>query len=392
MKRTILFSLALAVFFLAVHGATKVDIYLQGDKKTDYAIDLAHPENGKTKLPVGSANIRAIAEAGQYVVGVTRPEYGGRSPLIFRFDPRNEKLVDYVTFASINEKGTVPAYGLATGSDNAVYAGTFGDTLTTGKLFRIDASGKAIKAEALGSIADKQGIFTLAISPAGGKLYGVLFPSNGFFVYDIKAKKAEVIKGAELDSASKEAVHAVHNGLESPLCRALGIDKDGKVYGNTGMGQLFCYDPKTNKVEKLRVFLPYEQNRKATNRVESWALAASGKLYGGTSIDGYLFSLDPKTQEVINLGKPIAAGNLKSLVIRNNVIHGLAGDGYEYTHYFTYDLAKGGFEDWGLLRFYDKLIDSRHMTYTACQMLPLKEGRLLIAEDDLLPGLVYFKP
>ncbi|MFH0918917.1 MAG: hypothetical protein V1913_01030, partial [Fibrobacterota bacterium] len=375
MKQHLLVFAVLSAFFLTVaYGGTKIDIYYKGDNTTDYAIDLAHPEKGKVKLPVGAANIRALAETDKYLVGVTRPEYGKFSPHIFRFDVKGEKLVDFIRFASFNEKGTVPAYAMATGKDNAVYAGTYGDTNTTGKLLKINASGATITVEVLGPVADKKGIFTLALSPSGEKLYGILFPSNGFFVYDLKAKKAEVFKEAELDSTSRAAAHGIHNGPEAALCRALGFDKEGKVYGSTGQGQLFCYDPKTNKVEKLKAFLPYVQFRNATNRVESWALADNGKLYGGTSVDGFLFTFDPATQALVNLGKPITAGNVKGLVIRNNKVHGLAGEGLEYTHYFTYDISQGGFEDLGLLRFLNKLINSRQITYTAGLIFPLKEG------------------
>ena len=170
------------------------------------------------------------------------------------------------------------------------------------------------------------------------------------------------------------------------------MDKTGKVYGSGGFGRLFCYDPSADKVTKLPVSLPYVQYHVITNRVESWTLADNGKLYGGTSVDGFLFSYDPATGQLFNLGKPVMAGNLKSLVTINNKIHGLVGAGNEYTHYFTYDQAGSGFEDLGLLRFYTRLVKSRYMTYTASQVLLLKDGRLMFVEDDLLPSFIFYRP
>jgi hypothetical protein len=96
--------------------------------------------------------------------------------------------------------------------------------------------------------------------------------------------------------------------------------------------------------------------------------------------------------ELINLGKPVSAGNLKSMFIRKNTLHGLAGAGLEYTHYFTYDISKGHFDDKGIFRFTNKLINGRNRAFTAAQILPLKDGRVMIAEDDLLPTLLFYTP
>jgi hypothetical protein len=179
------------------------------------------------------------------------------------------------------------------------------------------------------------------------------------------------------------------NSQESALCRALGIAKTGKVYGSRVYGNLFCYDPSTNKVMRLKSSLPCVRNRDLTNHVQSWVLAEDGKLYGGTTLDGFLFQLDPENDEVVNLGKPTHAGNVRSLFIKDSTIHGLVGHGYEYTHYFTFDLRKKGFKDNGIFWFRNTLINSRHRTFTASEILPLKDGRIMVAEDDLLPMLLF---
>ncbi len=390
-----------AVFSTSGIGAEKEELYLKGNNATDYAIDLAHPEKGKTKLPVGAANIQSIVETGKYIIGVTKPEHKNRSPLIFRFNIKEEKLVDYIDFNSIGEKGHNASMAIVVGKNNMIYFGTYGDTNSTGKLYQIDASGDKLKVEPLGPIAKKKGIFTITLSAAGDKLYGILSPNNVLFTYDLKTRKSDLFNEAQLDSSANEEVKGivnkgepagVLNGREAALCKALVVDGDGKVFGSTDKGVIFFYDPKINKIKRPGINLPYAQYRRTTNHVQSWVLADNGKLYGGTTLDGYLFSLDPKTLELINLGKPSVAGNIKSMIIRNNVIHGLVGEGLEYTHYFTYDITKGNFEDVGLFRFTNKLINGRHRTYTASQMLSLKDGRILIAEDDLLPMLLFYKP
>ena len=389
-------TITLLTFFifipLSVDAAEKIEIYLKSNNAAEYVVDLAHPEKGKVKLPLGSADIRAVAQAGHFVIGVTRPEYPNRSPLIFRFDLTKEVITDFQTFSAVQEKETVPAYALAAVGDSTVYAGTFGSEGTTGNLLKIHSAGKSLKVEKMGQVADKQGIFTLLPALTGDKLYGILFPSNAFFVYDIKSRQAVLFHETEPDTTEAPQIEGLHQNKEAHLCKALGCDKTGKIYGTAGFGRLFCYDPQANKIEKLAVSLPYVQYLIMINRVESWALSDDGKLYGGTSVDGFLFSFDPTTKRLVNLGKPIMAGNIKSLVFQGNKIHGLAGAGNEYTHYFTYDPVQGGFEDLGLLRFNNPLIGARQMTYTACQILPLKDGRFLFAEDDLLPSLIFYRP
>ncbi|MFH0921830.1 MAG: hypothetical protein V1913_15890 [Fibrobacterota bacterium] len=373
----------------ALFPATKEDLYFSGGK-TDFGCDLATPEKGKLKLPYGSANVQSVVETNGYVIGLTRPEYKKRSPLLFRFSLKETQIKDYTDFDKNGEAGKQPAYGLAV-AGNRVYAGTYA-TGKTGNLIAFDVIAQELKAVNLGAPKAGEGIFCLTASKDGQKIFGTLFPSNSFFVYDIAGKTFKVIGGAEIDSASDDAAMYMHMDSSANLCRSLGVDNAGNVYGSTGMGKLFCYNPALNQIKPLTIDLPYSQNHKATNRVESWSLAPNGKLYGGTSIDGYLFCLDPASGKRTNLGKPIAAGNLRSLAVRGNKVYGLCGELPEYTHFFTYDLSEGEFEDLGLLRFKNRMINSKQMSYTVSNLLPLSDGRLLFTENDLLPSLVFYNP
>ncbi|MFH0921318.1 MAG: hypothetical protein V1913_13275 [Fibrobacterota bacterium] len=369
----------------ALFSATKEDLYFKGGKE-DFGCDLAHPEKGKVKLPYGSANIQSAVEANGYIVGLTCPEYPKRSPLLFRFSIKDTQLQDYTDF---DKSGLRPAHGLAA-SGSMVYAGAYA-TGKTGYLMVFDVLAPDLKAVTLGAPREGEGVFCLTASKDGRKIFGTLFPSNGFFTYDIAGKTFTVVAGAEMDSASEDAVGYMHMDSTAHLCKALGIDNAGTVYGSTGMGRLFSYSPTLDKIKVLEVSLPFCQNHQATNRVEAWAIAPNGKLYGGTSMDGYLFSLDPATGKLVNLGKPVMAGNLRSMVVRNNKVYGLCGELPEYTHFFTYDIAEGGFEDLGILRFMNRLINSKHMSYTVSNLLSLKDGRILFTENDLFPALIFYK-
>jgi len=373
----------------ALFSATKEDLYFKGGKE-DFGCDLAHPEKGKLKLPYGSANVQNAVEVNGYVVGLTCPEYRKQPPLLFRFSIKDVRLWDYTDFNKSGAPGMRPANGLAV-MGNTVYAGTYA-TGKTGCLLAFDVSAPELKAVNLGAPRKEDGVFCLTASKDGRKIFGTLFPSNGFFVYDIAGKTFKVVAGAEIDSASEDAVRFMHMDSTSHLCKALGIDNAGNVYGSTGMGRLFSYSLTLDKITLLGISLPYCQNHQATNRVESWTLAPNGKLYGGTSMDGYLFSLDPKAGKLVNLGKPVMAGNLRSLAVRNNKVYGLCGEMPEYTHFFTYDMTEGGFEDLGMLRFRNLLINSKHVSYTVSHLLFLKDGRLLFTENDLFPSLIFYNP
>jgi hypothetical protein len=386
--------LVLCLIFMAgaaIWGKGKKDLlYFKGQTGTDYAVDLAHPEKGKAKLPIGASAVRCIAKCGDMLVGATIAEHANRTPVIFRFNIKQNKeaIIDYASFKDLGEEGKKAGHALAVGKNNTVYLGTYGKD-RTGHLLEIQSMGKKIKVKSLGAVKEGEGIFTLAIAKNKNELYGILFPSNTFFTFHIKSKRKVLHDQAAFTREEKRQAKSVHINDEAALGMALGIDGRGRVYGSTGLGKLFRYNPKTKKVKRLKVQLPYSQYHVHTNRVESWALASNGMLFGGTSVDGYLFRLNPKTLTLVNLGKPVFAGNLKSMTIINNILYGLAGDQPEYTHFFTYNLKKGSFEDLGILRFTNTLINSRHMSYNISMLLHLGRGRMVFAEDDMMSSLLF---
>ncbi len=38
------------------------------------------------------------------------------------------------------------------------------------------------------------------------------------------------------------------------LCRSLGIDDQGNIYGSFGRGQIFKYDPRTDSLRELSIW------------------------------------------------------------------------------------------------------------------------------------------
>jgi len=373
-----------------VAAASKSEQYFKGVFGQDSAVDLAHPKKEGKTLPVGGANIRAIVQTGKYIVGVTAPQYPNKSPCIFRFDVQKGALEDFTDFNTLKKPGVVPSHALVAGDSGLAYAGTVGNG-QTGELLEINSTGAAVAVKTLGKIRDKEGVFTVAISPDKKTLYGILYPSNAFFAYDFAKRTAAVFDETVFDAVTRDMISQVHSGEEEPYCKALGIDVSGKVYGSTGQGMLFRFDPVAKKIEMLNLQLPYIPWRVHTNRVESWVNGPDGMLYGGTSIDGFLFKLDPKTLMLVNLGKPNSAGNLKSMVIIDNTIYGLVGEGAHFPQMFSYNLKSGGFDVLGLISISIPMARTRYTAYAAKSILRLPDGRVVISEEDLLPSLIFMK-
>jgi tricorn protease-like protein len=47
------------------------------------------------------------------------------------------------------------------------------------------------------------------------------------------------------------------NNFDS-ICRTLGIDDEGNVYGNFGAGQIYKYDPRTDEIIELPLHIPIQ--------------------------------------------------------------------------------------------------------------------------------------
>ncbi len=75
----------------------------------------------------------------------------------------------------------------------------------------------------------------------------------------------------------------------------------------------------------------------------------AGLLYGGTEPDGFLFTLDPRTREMVSLGKPTRQEPITCLTVGNDgCVFGMAGGADDIGHLFRYDPARRSLEDLGI--------------------------------------------
>lgn len=94
---------------------------------------------------------------------------------------------------------------------------------------------------------------------------------------------------------------------------------------------------------KTRLAVPAASDRRGSEgvRVESFIQTRSGTCYGGTH-DGYLFTMEPGMEKVVNLGKPFRQGGIRSLAeTADGVLIGICGEPGFRNRIFAYTPAAG---------------------------------------------------
>jgi hypothetical protein len=208
-----------------------------------------------------------------------------------------------------------------------------------------------------------QGLVTGNYDPLFHRIYGITDPNAYFVYYDVKARKAVNLGRI--------------NNPES-LCRTLGIDDRGNVYGTFGRGEIFRYDPREDRIRELPLRLPIRQkgislgrdyNKSETGwRVVVWD-NPSRRFYGVEESASTLFSFDPNKEphgEIRTLGNmsipeladkrevPFATLSL-TMGKDRNLYYAAAGREFDYSgsaglavsHLISYSLDTGKSQDLG---------------------------------------------
>ncbi|MBZ5591759.1 MAG: hypothetical protein LAP39_05955 [Acidobacteriia bacterium] len=222
---------------------------------------------------------------------------------------------------------------------------------------------KTGRVEDFGLGVPNEGINTGAYDPLFNRIYGLTHPRGHLVYYDVTARKT-----VDLGRI---------NNWES-ICRTLGIDDQGNVYGSFGEGQIFKCDPRSDTVRELEVRVPIRQKgislgrdydkSETAWRTVVWDRSAK-KFYGVEESATNLFSFDPhagRDGEVRRLGQlsipgfedrrdvPYATLSL-TLGHDGKLYYGAAAKEFDYegsagaaaSHLITYDLATGRKQDLG---------------------------------------------
>ena len=288
---------------------------------------------------------------GEYAVGGTssRP---GLSPHLFAVSLRSRKLQFIRDLTDVVPGQRAIQSGFGRGREGTVYAGTMPDQVGgSGHLIQVKIGQEGIEVVDLGIPVQGEGVFALASSPGREEIYGIAYPSGQFFVFDLRTSRAVSF---DETAPSRQQLAFLHNyalTADDFLGRRLALDRQGRVYGSAPVNRLFRFDPVSKRLEILPDELPEVWGRRALGRVDAWALAPDGALYGGNAGDGQLFKLNPDTGRVTNLGKPAMMPRLKGLAFgADGALYGVTGGQPGYSHLFRYTPDRG-FVDLGNPRF-----------------------------------------
>lgn len=319
-----------------------------------FAIEASLPNSNLTRMPMYRNSIASLAVTGDYIIGGTKAKEG-LTPFLFTASLSQQVMTDLEDINQTIEGQQSIQSGFCRGKNNQLFAGTianknFDNIPGDGHLIRVTVDTKGnISVEDLGIPVKGEGVFSLLCNAEGTMLYGISYPSGNFFSFNIENKLTKVyddIVPTEKSLKILEAEYAL--GPEDYLGKSLICDEKGFIYGSLPVNKLFCFDPQKETFEILETELPEVWGRRTLGRIESWAKAKDGTLYGGNSGDGQLIALDPVSREITNLGKPIMMNGLKGLTFgKNGKLYGIAGALPGYAHLFSYDAKNGGYQDLG---------------------------------------------
>jgi hypothetical protein len=100
-----------------------------------------------------------------------------------------------------------------------------------------------LRTRALAGLArgpEGEGLITGILDPARLHYYGLTYPSGLFCRYDVRAG---VLSVSGRPAADPETRSRIHGRPLYPICRSLGLDADGAVYGSGQDGAIWCAEP-----------------------------------------------------------------------------------------------------------------------------------------------------
>jgi hypothetical protein len=323
------------------------------------------------------------ASDGKVYVGLAC--HGCDGHLVF-YDPKKDQIVDVGNLTELAGEAGLrlgPQSKIhakfGEGNDGRIYFATHGGwwynyaRFTTGEGYPgshyMAYDPKSGKVQDFGIGPRFEGMNTGAYDPRFNRIYGMTQPRGHLVYYDVST-------GAKVDKGRI-------NNAES-VCRTLGIDDQGNVYGSFGAGRIFKYDPRTDNVSELSARLPIREKGISLGRdydksETAWRVVVwdreSKKFYGIEESESTLFSFDPVApaeEQVKRLGQmcipafasrrdvPYATLSL-TLGHDRKLYYAAAGAEFDYggssgaaaSHLITYDLQSGRVEDLGEMHLPD---------------------------------------
>lgn len=390
-----------ALFVMNVCPGILYAQYTFFNPKDAFAIEVSLDNTDLKRLPMYRNSISSLAVVGDHIVGGTSAKEG-LNPFVFVASLKEQHLKNFKDLNEVITGQRSISTGYAKGKNGVLFAGTIANKRSDGSagnghLMQIKiATGGKIMIEDLGAPVPGEGIFSLVSDAKGTTLFGVTFPSGIFFRYNIARKEVKTFK--DVAPTQKDIRKFVEYSLvpQDYLSKALVEDNEGVIYGSTAINRIFTFNPKDDSFKILDDNLPEVWGRRTLGQVESWAKSPDGILFGGNAGDGQLFSIDPATKRVRNLGKAIMMPRLRALTFaKDGKLYGIAGGYPGYAHLFSYNPNGEGFLDLGNPEF--KMVApgiEQGILWRGFQigtMVSSEDGKYIVmGEDEDLSQLLIF--
>ena len=230
-----------------------------------------------------------------------------------------------------------------------------------------------------------EGIATLVSDKKRGVIYGITCPGLVVFSMTIADKHIDSL-------GSLGGVQIWRNLYIGKSVTALVLDDSGFLYGSAPHGKLFQYNPKSKKLSILPAMLPTEGEGQDYDAVTAWVKTASGRIFGGTFLDGKIFEFIPKTGAIKPLGITSRTGHVRGLAEKEGVLYGFSGSEKAASRLFAYNITTGEHKSFPEFKVYFKDTSIKWVPYQLEDLISLKDGTLMAGENSDNGHLFYYEP
>ncbi len=223
-----------------------------------------------------------------------------------------------------------------------------------------------------------EGVVALVCERLTRTVYGLTLP--GGLLFRLDAGQSEIRVLARVEAAAPVLV----------------LLPTGRLLGAFAEGQLWQHEIATGSLAALAALAPCQMGKRYVAGVQSLLLSRSGRVYGGTSTDGYLFSYDPAdpaagASALTNLGKPVRQSNIRALAEgHDGRIFGIAEEPGGLAHFFVFDPVRRGFEDLGMV---GAAFPDHWLAHSVGCLSVGPYGEIFLGETDRISHVfVYYPP
>ncbi|MCW3108343.1 MAG: hypothetical protein JWQ09_2849 [Segetibacter sp.] len=382
---------------LTFMAAPSFSQYTYFKPKEGFGIEISLSNTDLKRMPMNRNSIASLTVIGDNIIGGTSAKEK-LAPYIFVASLSKRELVELKDLNDVLPGQRSIQSGFFKGANNTLFAGTIANgPKGSGHLLQVNiGTSGSINVTDLGTPVSGEGIFALTGNNNTNVLYGITYPSSIFFSYNITAKTFKSYKNIAPTAADLKVLdNEFHQKPEEYLSSSLVVDNNGRVYGSQPINKVFYFDPADESFHTVSD-LPEVWGRRTLGRVEAWAKSSDGTLYGGNGGDGQLFQVDPATNKVKNLGKPIMMNRLRGLSFgADGKLYGIAGALPGYAHLFCYDAKNEGYTDLGNPQFILKAPGiEQGIEWRGFQLRTItasEDGKYVVmGEDEALSQLLIF--